>query len=106
MPVVQAGQQIDAGRWFVTLRTARVVPPTGVPPSRPVQLVMVDMEVVNRSATPNNVLHRVVTLSAPAQKLPMPTAYLDRDKYLAGYFNPNMPERLTMAWEWPAGVPV
>ncbi|TIX39360.1 MAG: hypothetical protein E5V19_06170, partial [Mesorhizobium sp.] len=24
VPVVQAGQQIDTGRWFVTLRTARV----------------------------------------------------------------------------------
>lgn len=108
VPVVQAGQQIDTGRWFVTLLTARVgtVPPTGVPPSQPVQLLMVDLDVVNRSATPNNVLYRVVTLSAPAQKLPMPTVYLDRDKYLAGYFNPNMPERATMAWEWPAGVPV
>ncbi|RWO97730.1 MAG: hypothetical protein EOQ98_17595 [Mesorhizobium sp.] len=108
VPVVQAGQQIDTGRWFVTLLTARVgtVPPTGVPPSQPVQLLMVDLDVVNRSATPNNVLYRVVTLGAPALKLPMPTAFLDRDKYLAGYFNPNMPERTTMAWEWPAGVPV
>ncbi|CCV03519.1 exported hypothetical protein [Mesorhizobium metallidurans STM 2683] len=32
VPVMQAGQRIDTGRWFVTLRTARIgtVPPTGV----------------------------------------------------------------------------
>jgi hypothetical protein len=108
VPIVPVGQRIDTGRWFVTLRSAHVgtVPPTGIAPSRPQQLVMVNLDVVNRSATPNNVLVRVLKLSAPAAELPMPTAYLDRDKSLAGYFNPDMPERVTMAWEWPPNVPV
>ena len=108
VPTVAAGQRIDTGRWFVTLRSAHVgtVPPTGIAPSQPQQLVMVSLDVVNRSATPNNVLARVLRLSAPAAELPMPTTYLDRDNSLAGYFNPNMPERVTMAWEWPPDLPV
>jgi len=107
-PVVPAGQQIDTGRWLVTLHSAYVgtVPPTGIAPSQPQQLLMVSMNVVNRSATPNNILYRVVQPSAVPAELPMPTVYLDRDKYIAGYFNPDMPERVTMVWEWPADVPV
>ena len=107
-PAVAAGRQIDTGRWFVTLRSARTAtaPPTGVPTSQPQRFVLVDMDVVNRSAKPNNLLARVVRLAAPASKLETPTVYLGRDKYLAGYFNPDMPERVTVAWEWPEGVPV
>jgi hypothetical protein len=107
-PIAAAGKRIDTGRWFVTLGAARTgtVPPTGVAPSQPEKLVMIDMEVVNRSATPNNILDRVVTISAPAAKLERPTVYLDRDKYLAGYFNPDMPERVTMAWQWPVDTPL
>ncbi|QDC02023.1 hypothetical protein [Mesorhizobium sp. 8] len=111
-PVAAAGQQIDTGRWFVTLRSARIgtISPTGVPPSNPKQLIMVDLDVVNRSAMPNNLLGKVVVpapLAAPAGTVPeIPTTYLDRDKYFANYFNPNMPERVTMAWTWPQGMPV
>ncbi|MGN6143218.1 MAG: hypothetical protein ACTHOP_06465 [Mesorhizobium sp.] len=110
-PAVAAGQQIDTGRWFVTLRSARIgtISPTGVPPSNPKQLIMVDLDVVNRSAMPNNLLGKVVVsapLAAPTGAVPeIPTTYLDRDKYFANYFNPNMPERVTMAWTWPQGMP-
>lgn len=106
-PGVPTGREIDAGRWFLTLRSARVgtVPPTGVAPSTPKQLVMVDLDVMNRSAAPNNLLAHVVTLDVPAA-LPPPTAYLDRDRYFAGYFNPGMPERVTLAWEWPSDLPL
>ncbi|MEQ1955792.1 hypothetical protein ABMA59_30945 [Mesorhizobium sp. CN2-181] len=105
IPAVALGQPIDTGRWTVTLHGARAgsVPPTGVPPYEPKQLVMVDMDVVNRSATPNNVLFRLLTLDPPVDNLPQPDFYLARDKWLAGYFNPGMPERVIAVWEWPRG---
>jgi hypothetical protein len=106
--VVSVGQRIDTGRWFVTVLSARVgiTPPTGIAPLSPKQYLLVDLDVTNRSATPNNILDRVVTLDEPSLKLPAPMAYLDRDKYFAGYFNPGMPERVTMAWEWPVRAKV
>jgi hypothetical protein len=107
-PVAQAGQQIDTGRWFVTLRSAHfgTIPPTGVVPFDPKPLLMVDLDIANRSATASNVVNRVVMLDDPAVKLMDPTIYLDRDKYIAGFFNPDMPERVTLAWEWPSGTPM
>lgn len=107
-PAAAIGQQIDTGRWFVTVRSARTAttPPTGVAPTEPKQLVLVDLDVVNRSATPNNILGRVFTLTTQGAELQPPTAYLDRDQYFAGYFNPDMPERVTLAWEWPPDTPV
>jgi len=108
IPLVPAGQRIDTGRWFLTLREAHAgtVPPTGIAPFRPQQLVMVDLDAVNRSAAPNNVLFRVVKLSMPTATSSVPTVYLDRDKYIAGYLNPDMAERVTIAWQWPSNVPV
>lgn len=107
-PKAVPGEQIDTGRWLVTLRSARsgTTPPTGIPPWKPTRLVMVDMDVVNQSATPSNLLSRAVTLDVPQVALQPPTDYLDRDKGLAGHFNPGMPERVTLAWEWPEGNPV
>lgn len=108
-PVAAVGQQIDTGRWFVTLRSARIgtISPTGVPPSQPKQLIMLDLDVVNRSAMPNNLIGKVVVPDALAAATPeIPTTYLDRDKYFANHINPNMPERVTMAWTWPEGMPV
>lgn len=108
-PTIPVGQQIDTGRWFVTIRSARVgtVPPTGVKPFEPKRIVMVDMDVENRSATPSGVLYSVIKPTPEIEGQRMPAIYLDRDKYFAGSFNPNMPERITMAWEWPdeAAVP-
>ena len=105
IPVVGLGQPIDTGRWTVTFHGARAgsVPPTGVPPYEPKQLVMVDLDVVNRSAAPNNVLFRLLTPDPPVEGLPQPDFYLDRDKWFAGYLNPDMPERVTAVWEWPRG---
>jgi len=105
---VPAGQRIDTGRWFVTIRSAHVAttPPTGIAPLSLTQYLLIDLDVTNRSATPNNILDRVVVLDEPSLKLPTPTAYLDRDRYFAGFFNPGMPERVTMAWEWPVTAKV
>lgn len=108
IPEAAAGEQIETGRWLVTLRSARngAVPPTGVPPWKPTRLVMVDMDVVNRSAAPSNLLSRIVSIEGLQSGAQLPTAYLDRDKGFAGYLNPDMPERVTLAWEWPENDPV
>lgn len=107
-PAAAVGQQIDTGRWFVTVRSARAgtIPPTGTAPPEPKRFVMVDMDVSNRSAMANNTFSSAVTLSTPPAGLDQPTVYLDRDKYFAGHLNPDMPERVTVAWEWPKDVPV
>ena len=105
---VPANRQIDTGRWSVTVLSANVAatPPTGIAPLTPTRYLLVKLDVTNRSATPNNLLERVVTLDEHALKLPAPTAYLDRDKYFAGFLNPGMPEHVTMAWEWPANAKI
>lgn len=107
-PVASAGQQIDTGHWLVTLQSARAgtMPPTGTAPLEPKRFVMVEMDVSNRSATADNTFGRVVTLSAPPAGIEQPTVYLDRDKYFAGYLNPDMPERVTVAWQWPKDAPI
>jgi hypothetical protein len=107
-PVATVGQQIDTGRWFVTVRSARAgtVPPTGTAPPEPKRFVMVDMDVSNRSAMANNTFDDAIALSTPPAGLDQPTIYLDRDKYFAGHLNPDMPERVTVAWQWPKDAPL
>jgi hypothetical protein len=107
-PVAAAGRQIDTGRWFVTLRSARAgtIPPTGTAPLEPKRFLMVDIDVSNRSALASNSFADVVTLSAPPAGLDQPTVYLDRDRYFAGYLNPDMAERVTVAWQWPGDAPM
>ncbi|MDQ6434856.1 hypothetical protein RB623_12435 [Mesorhizobium sp. LHD-90] len=105
---VGLGDPIDTGRWTVTLHGARsgTLPPTGVPPFDPKKFVMVDLDVTNRSATPNNVLYRLLTPEPPVPNLPLPVYYLARDNWFASYINPDMPERVIAVWEWPEAAPL
>lgn len=107
-PVVAPGQPVDAGRWIVTIQGARTgtVPPTGVLPIPPKRLVMVDLDLDNRSAETSNVFYRILSFDPPAPELADPTFYLARDKWIAGGVNPGMPERLVAAWEWPDDQPL
>jgi hypothetical protein len=110
-PVAAVGEPVDAGRWIVTIHGARIgsVPPTGVPPSTPTRLVMVDLDLDNRSAETSNVFHRLLSFEPPAPQFDGPmstTFYLARDNGIAGGINPGMPERLIAAWEWPEGQPL
>lgn len=102
------GEVIDTGRWHLTILGARtgMVSPTGIKPSQPRPLLMVDLDVENRAADPTSVLSNVLKPQVGAIELPMPMIYLDKDKWFAGELNPGMPERVTAVWEWPQGVPV
>ena len=108
VPIAAPGQSIDTGRWTITFRDARTgsIPPTGVKPSTPKKLVMVEFDLDNRSATTSNVYSRVFTIEPPIPNLAQPSFYLARDKSVAGGLQPDMPERMIAVWEWPAAVPV
>jgi len=108
VPVAALGQPIDTGRWTITFRDARsgAIPPTGIKPSTPKKLVMVEFDLDNRSASTSNVFSRLFTIEPPVANLAPPAFYLARDKSVAGGLQPDMPERMIAAWEWPPAVPV
>ena len=108
VPVAAPGQPIDTGRWTITFREARSgsIPPTGVKPLLSKKLVMVEFDLDNRSASTSNVFSRLFTIEPPVPNLPQPAFYLARDKSVAGGLQPDMPERMIAAWEWPPAVPV
>jgi hypothetical protein len=108
IPNVEAGSPIDTGRWIVTIREARAgdVPPTGVKPYEPKKFVMVEFDADNRSAATAFVSPRLFTFDPPMENLREPTFYLVRDKWIASAINPDMPERLVVAWEWPEAQPL
>jgi hypothetical protein len=68
--------------------------------------VMVEFDLDNRSASTSNAFLRLFTLEPPVPNLPPPAFYLARDKSVAGGLQPDMPERMIAAWEWPQAVPV
>lgn len=107
VPVIAAGEQIDTGRWIVTVHGARTgtIPPTGVEPYEPKNLLMVELELNNRSATSSYASSRLLTIDPPIPGLSDPVFYLKRDKAIASPLNPDMPERLIAAWEWPPAQP-
>lgn len=108
VPVIGKDQVVDTGRWRVTINGAHMssLPPTGTKPFEPKRFLLVDLELDNRSVASSNVFMNLITIKddvAPLQ--PKPTYYLARDKWIASAFNPNMPEKLVAAWEWPADRP-
>lgn len=105
--VVAAGEPVDTGRWVVAVRTARVgpVPPSGVEPPEPKTFVMVEFDLDNRSAASSYASTNLFTVDPPVSDLPEPTVYLARDGWIASPLNPDMPERLIAAWEWPRTQP-
>lgn len=108
VPSVAVGQPVDTGRWTVTFREARTgaVPPTGVEPYEPKNFVLVEFDADNRSAATAHVSSRLFAFDPPMENLPDPTFYLVRDKWIASAINPDMPERLIVAWEWPEALPL
>jgi hypothetical protein len=108
IPIVATGEPIDTGRWIVTIHGARTgtTPPTGVEPLTPNNLLMVELELNNRSATSSYASSNLLTVDPPIPGLPDPMFYLERDKWIASPLNPDMPERLIAAWEWPSAQPL
>jgi hypothetical protein len=107
VPIVAAGEPIDTGKWIATIHAARTgtIPPTGVEPYEPKNLLMVELELNNRSATSSYASSNLLTIDPPIPGLSDPVFYLERDKAIASPLNPDMPERLTAAWEWPPTHP-
>lgn len=104
---VSAGETVDTGRWHVAVTGARFgsVPPTGVKPYEPQNYLMVDLSLDNRSASSAYASRNLLTVDPPNPALTDPTFYIVRDKWIASPINPGMPEKLTVAWEWPQGTP-
>ena len=107
VPVAALGQPIDTGRWTITFHDARIgsIPPTGIKPSTPKKLVMVEFDLDNRSASTSNVSSACSPSSRRSPTSAPPTFYLARDKWIASGLHPDMPERMIAAWEWPSAVP-
>ena len=103
MREVTTGETVDTGRWHVVVTGARFdsVPPTGVKPYVPKNYLMVDVIVDNRSASSAFVSQKLLTFDPPNPALSDPVFYIVRDKWIAGRVHPGMPEKLTVAWEWP-----
>jgi hypothetical protein len=81
------------------------IPPTGVEPFEPKNLLMVEFELNNRSATSSYASSNLLTIDPPIPGLSDPIFYLERDKAIASPLNPDMTERLIAAWEWPQAQP-
>lgn len=107
VPTVPPGQPIETGRWRITLHEAHMgaVLPTGGKPFNAKRVLTVTLDLDNRSASATNVFSSLMQFDPPVPNLPHPSFYLARDKWVAGTLQPDMPERLIAAWEWPQGAP-
>lgn len=109
VPEVGAQTEVDAGRWGFAVYGARIVkgqPDSDVFVERSATL-QVEMRVSNLSALSDNTFGRRLHIDPP---LPAaagePTFMLARDKAIAGYIHPNMPENIIASWKWPEGTPL
>ncbi|HTV69875.1 MAG TPA: hypothetical protein VMF90_15180 [Rhizobiaceae bacterium] len=100
---IDAGVQIDTGKWNVMLREAYLspAPPTGIQPPTPTTFLTVEFDLENRSAASAYASTKLFTLDPPVEALP--DFYLERDLWVAGPLNPGMRERMIATWELPAG---
>jgi hypothetical protein len=107
VPSSAPGQSIDTGRWIVTLREAHMGArlPTGSKPFNAKRVLTVTFDLDNRSAYASNAYAGLMVLDPPIPDLPRPSFYLGRDKWVAGSIQPDMPERLIAAWDWPQAAP-
>lgn len=99
------GEMVDTGQWHVTIGSARMshLPPSGSEPFEPKTFLLIDFEADNRSASTAYLPAKLLTFAIPEMELAPPTFYLARDKAIGGGLHPGLPEKLTAAWEWPAG---
>lgn len=106
--IVAPGKAIDTGRWIITPERAfsGSVPPTGIPSPDPKTYVMLEFELENRSAASSYASMNLFALDPPVPGLKNPVVHLARDSWIASPIHPGMPEKMVIAWEWPAGKPV
>jgi HAMP domain-containing protein len=107
IPRVEAGQRVEAGRWIVTLISARAADetPDGRPSRGGRKAVIVDLSLENRTAETSNVYYDVLKIEGlPPGADQKPMLYLARDKELLSGLQPRLAERVSAVWLWPAGV--
>jgi hypothetical protein len=107
IPRIERGQAVEAGRWVVTLISARAADKT--PDGRPAQggrkAVIVELSLENRTAETSNVYYDVLKIEGlPPGADQKPMLYLARDKELLSGLQPRLAERVSAVWLWPAGV--
>jgi hypothetical protein len=100
VPQVDPGTAIDAGRWSITVRSARTARqmPDGshVPPGK--QVLVIDLLLENRSAESSNLYGDALKIEN-ISVAPKPLFYLTRDRALLWDAQPMMPERVAAVWQ-------
>ncbi|MEO9339780.1 hypothetical protein ABFT80_20350 [Mesorhizobium sp. SB112] len=106
VPVIAAGEPIDTGRWIVTVHGARAgnTLPTGIATREPKTFITVEFDLNNQSAATSNVFPKFLSIDPPIPDSGNPTVYLARDGSIGSGLNPDMPERMIAAWEWPSDL--
>jgi len=107
VPVVEARETINAGRWQVSLESASIIAlmPNGLKVTPGKRAIALEMRLENASAESSNIYGDLIKVDN-IKDAPRPTFFLDRDRDLLGDLQPVMPETITAVWELPANAPV
>lgn len=110
LPVVAAGQPIEAGRWQVALHQAALgtAPrPDGSRVRPGSKALAIEVDLMNRSSESSNLVARILSFDPPIAGLaPAPSSYLMRDSALLGALQPGLTERVRLVWDLPEATPV
>lgn len=107
-PVIERGRAVEAGRWLVTLVSAKTAEttPDGRKPLKGGAVVLLELDLENRTAESSSLHQDIVTLlDAPPGVEARPTIYLKRDAAFAGALQPRLRETVVAAWTYPEGAP-
>ncbi len=106
VPLAQAGEPVDTGRWSVEAldATFRPADPDAASFTERQDALVVRFRFTNLSAASSNSFLNVASLDVPG--LDRPTYLLARDRAMVFDLHPDMPEEVLAQWAWPAGKPV
>lgn len=107
VPNVQVNIPVNAGRWQVTLISAKKTSlrPDGTRIGPGMQAILLEMVLQNRSGESSNIYGDLLKLRN-LKNASRPQFYLDRDRESLGDLQPMMPERVTAMWEAPEAIPL
>lgn len=105
LPIVSAGEAVDAGRFTVTLLDAKFGKRDESSSSTKGARLAVEMELTNRSAGTSNAFMNLLKITNAPITLDPPSFFLVRDNAILFDLHPNMPERVIATWYWPAEAP-
>ncbi|MBA8877431.1 hypothetical protein [Phyllobacterium myrsinacearum] len=107
IPIIKAGQSLDAGRWQVKPLKAWVTDQKiyGLTPKEDQKALILEVELMNRTAQSDrayySTFHLPPTLEAAAEK---PMIYLARDEALMPSLQPGLQEKVAYVWLMPASA--